>query len=125
ISVFSQGISVFSQVDGVGKTTFDASLASLAVRGTLALFGAFSGPVPPLDPQRLNTAGLVYLTRPSRPHFMRDRDESAWRTGQRVDAMAVGIVTVGVSERYALKDAAQTHRDLEARETTGSVILMP
>jgi NADPH2:quinone reductase len=68
--------------DGVGRTTFDASLASLAVRGTLALFGAASGPVPPVDPQRLNAAGSVYLTRPYRTHFNRTADEFAWRAGE-------------------------------------------
>ena len=119
------GAGVAAVYDGVGRTTFDASLASLAIRGTLALFGASSGPVPPVDPQRLNAAGSVYLTRPSRPHFMRARGEFEWRTGQLFDAMAAGVVTVSVSARYALADAAQAHRDLEGRKTTGSVILTP
>jgi NADPH:quinone reductase len=109
----------------VGKSTFDASLASLAVRGTLALFGAASGPVPPLDPQRLNAAGSVYLTRPSRPHFMRTRDEFAWRTDQLFDAIATGTVTVTVSAHYPLEDAAQAHLDLQGRKTIGSVVLTP
>jgi NADPH2:quinone reductase len=113
------GEGVAAVYDGVGRTTFDASLASLAVRGTLALFGASSGPVPPVDPQRLNPAGSVYLSRPSRPHFMRTRDEFAWRTGQLFDAVAAGTVVVSVSGRYPLKDAAQAHRDLEARKTSG------
>src|SRR6202008_492542 len=78
--------------DGVGKSTFDASLASLAVRGTLALFGASSGPVPPFDPQRLNAAGSVYLTRPSRIHFVRTHDEFAWRTGELLDLIAAGTI---------------------------------
>src|SRR6201996_281970 len=81
----TDGKGVAAVYDGVGKSTFDASLASLAVRGTLALFGAASGPVPPLDPQRLNAAGSVYLTRPSRPHFMRTRDEFTWRTSELFD----------------------------------------
>src|SRR5882757_3835031 len=84
------GDGVAAVYDGVGASTFDASLASLALRGTLALFGAASGPVPPVDPQRLNGAGSVYLTRPFRPHFMRSRDEFEWRTGQLFDAMAAG-----------------------------------
>src|ERR1700739_1224318 len=83
--------------DGVGKSTFDASLASLAVRGTLALFGAASGPVPPVDPQRLNAAGSVYLTRPSRPHFMRTGEEFAWRTAHLFDATRTGTVPATVS----------------------------
>jgi NADPH:quinone reductase len=111
--------------DGVGKTTFDASLASLAVRGTLALFGASSGPVPPLDPQRLNAAGSVYLTRPSRVHFNRTYDEFSWRAEELLRAIATGSISVTVGDRYPLAEAAQAHRDLEARKTHGSVILTP
>lgn len=119
------GNGVAAVYDGVGKSTFDASLASLAIRGTLALFGAASGPVPPFDLQRLNAAGSVYLTRPSRPHFMRTRDEFAWRTDELFDAMAAGTIAVTVSNRYPLKDAAQAHRDLQGRKTVGSVVLTP
>jgi NADPH:quinone reductase len=111
--------------DGAGKTTFDASLASLAVRGTLALFGASSGPVPPLDPQRLNAAGSVYLTRPSRVHFNRTYDEFSWRAGELLRAIATGSISLTVGDRYPLAEAAQAHRDLEARKTHGSVILTP
>ena len=111
--------------DGVGKSTFDASLASLAVRGTLALFGASSGPVPPFDPQRLNAAGSVYLTRPSRIHFVRTHDEFAWRTGELLDLIAAGTIAVTVSAHYPLRDAADAHRDLQGRKTTGSVVLTP
>jgi NADPH:quinone reductase len=111
--------------DGVGKSTFDASLASLAVRGTLALFGASSGPVPPFDPQRLNAAGSVYLTRPSRIHFVRTHDEFAWRTEELLDLIAAGTITVTVSAHYPLRDAADAHRDLQGRKTTGSVVLTP
>jgi NADPH2:quinone reductase len=81
--------------------------------------------VPPVDPQRLNAAGSVYLTRPSRPHFMRTRDEFAWRTSQLFDAIATAATTVTVSARYPLEDAAQAHRDLQARKTVGSVVLTP
>jgi NADPH2:quinone reductase len=111
--------------DGVGKSTFDASLASLAVRGTLALFGAASGPVPPVDPQPLNAAGSVYLTRPLRTHFVRTYDEFSWRADELFDAVAAGRITVTVGERYPLKDAAQAHRDLEGRKTHGSTVLTP
>src|SRR6202008_2056073 len=90
----TDGNGVVAVYDGVGKTTFDASLAALAVRGTLALFGAASGPVPPLDPQRLNAAGSVYLPRPSRPHFIRTRDEFVWRTTELLDSIASGVITV-------------------------------
>jgi NADPH2:quinone reductase len=119
------GTGVAAVYDGVGKSTFDASLVSLAVRGTLVLFGAASAPVPPVDPQRLNAAGSVYLTRPSRLHFIRTRDEFTWRTNQLFDAIATGTVKVNVSAHYPLKYAAQAHRDLEGRRTVGSVVLTP
>ena len=111
--------------DGVGASTFDASLASLAVRGTLALFGAASGPVPPFDPQRLNAAGSVFLTRPTLAHYTRTADEFAWRAGELLDAIAAGTINITVSERYPLADAAQAHRDLQGRKTVGSVVLVP
>jgi NADPH2:quinone reductase len=111
--------------DGVGATTFDASLASLRVRGTLALFGASSGPVPEFDPQRLNTAGSLFLTRPTLVHYTRTPDEFAWRAGELLDAIAKGTINVTVSERYRLADAEQAHRDLQARKTVGSVVLVP
>lgn len=111
--------------DGVGRSTFDASLASLAVRGTLALFGAASGPVPPFDPQRLNAAGSVYLTRPSLVHFTRTPDEFGWRAGEFLSAVADGTLTITVGERYPLAEAERAHRDLEGRKTVGSVVLLP
>ena len=119
------GEGVAAVYDGVGKSTFDASLASLAVRGTLALYGASSGPVPPVDPQRLNAAGSVYLTRPSRPHFQRTYDEFSWRTGELFDAINAGTISVTTGDRYRLRDAAQAHRDLEGRRTHGSTVLIP
>ena len=111
--------------DGVGAATFDASLASLRPRGTLALFGAASGPVPPFDPQRLNAAGSVYLTRPKLGDFTRTPDEFSWRAGEFLNAVADGTLTVTVSERYPLEDAEHAHRDLQGRKTVGSVVLLP
>src|SRR5271168_2898929 len=119
------GAGVAAVYDGVGITTFDASLASLAVRGTLALFGAASGPVPPVDPQRLNAAGSVFLTRPTLVHFARTGDEFAWRSGELFDAIAAGSLNVTVSQSYPLADAAQAHRDLQGRQTVGSIVLTP
>jgi NADPH:quinone reductase len=119
------GAGVAAVYDGVGASTFDASLASLAVRGTLALFGASSGPVPPVDPQRLNAAGSVYLTRPTLIHFTRTGEEFAWRSGELFDAIAVGALSVTVSRSYPLADAAQAHRDLQGRQTVGSIVLTP
>jgi NADPH:quinone reductase len=111
--------------DGVGADTFDASIASLAIRGTLALFGASSGPVPPFDPQRLNAAGSLFLTRPTLVHYTRTPDEFSWRAGELLDAIASETITVTVSERYPLADAAAAHRDLQGRKTVGSVVLRP
>ncbi len=119
------GAGVAAVYDGVGKTTFDASLASLAVRGTLALFGAASGPVPPFDPQRLNAAGSVFLTRPSLAHFIRTGDEFHWRAGELFDAIASGGLTIEVGGRYPLAEAARAHQDLQGRKTTGSIVLLP
>jgi NADPH:quinone reductase len=121
----TSGHGVAAVYDGVGKSTFDASLASLAVRGTLALFGASSGPVPPVDPQRLNAAGSVYLTRPNLAHFTRTADEFAWRAGELLDAIADGSITVTVGGHYPLAEAERAHRDLQGRKTTGSIVLLP
>ncbi|WP_407686328.1 quinone oxidoreductase family protein [Mycobacterium sp. HUMS_1102779] len=119
------GAGVAAVYDGVGASTFDASLASLAARGTLALFGAASGPVPPVDPQRLNAAGSVYLTRPSLVHFIRTRDEFARRATELFDAIGSGAISVQVGGRYPLAEAARAHEDLQGRRTTGSIVLLP
>ena len=121
----TDGNGVAAVYDGVGASTFEASLASVAIRGTLALFGASSGPVPPFDPQRLNQAGSLFLTRPTLVHYTRTPDEFAWRAGELLDAIASGTINVTVSERYPLAEAAQAHRDLEGRKTVGSVVLVP
>ena len=120
----TSGTGVAAVYDGVGASTFDASLASLAVRGTLALFGASSGPVPPVDPQRLNAAGSVYLTRPTLAHFTRTGEEFAWRSGELFDAIVAGSLSVTVSQSYSLADAAQAHRDIASRDRGGYQILV-
>ncbi|MCV7434015.1 quinone oxidoreductase family protein [Mycolicibacterium bacteremicum] len=119
------GGGVAAVYDGVGASTFEASLASLAVRGTLALFGAASGPVPPFDPQRLNAAGSVFLTRPSLGAYTRTADEFSWRAGELINAIADGSITITVSERYPLAEAARAHTDLQGRRTVGSIVLVP
>ncbi|MGH3561907.1 MAG: quinone oxidoreductase family protein [Mycobacterium sp.] len=121
----TDGAGVAAVYDGVGAATFDASLASLAVRGMLVLFGAASGPVPPVDPQRLNAAGSAYLTRPALVHFVRTAQEFSWRAGELFDAITAGSIAVTVSRRYPLADAAQAHRDLQGRKTVGSIVLVP
>ncbi|MCP2299827.1 NADPH2:quinone reductase [Nocardia amikacinitolerans] len=121
----TDGVGVAAVYDGVGKSTFDASLASLRVRGTLALFGAASGPVPPFDPQRLNAGGSLFLTRPSLVHYTRDRAELLWRAGDILAALAKGTLRIRVGATYPLAEAERAHRDLEGRKTTGSIVLLP
>jgi NADPH:quinone reductase len=119
------GTGVAAVYDGVGATTFDASLASLAIRGTLALFGAASGPVPPVDPQRLNAAGSVFLTRPMLAHFTRTGQEFSWRADELFDAVAGGAINIRVGGSYPLAEATRAHQDLQGRKTTGSIVLLP
>ena len=125
IRALTGGAGVAAVYDGVGATTFDASLASLAVRGTLALFGASSGPVPPVDPQRLNAAGSVFLARPSLAHIMRTAREFSWRAEELFEAVAGGAIKIEVGGRYPLPEAARAHEDLQGRKTAGSVVLLP
>ncbi|WP_420881011.1 quinone oxidoreductase family protein [Rhodococcus sp. (in: high G+C Gram-positive bacteria)] len=119
------GEGVAAVYDGVGKDTFDASLDALRIRGTLVLFGAASGPVPPFDLQRLNAGGSLFVTRPTLAHYVRDREELSWRAGAVLDAIAAGTLKLRVGGSYPLDRAEQAHRDLEARKTTGSVVLVP
>jgi NADPH2:quinone reductase len=111
--------------DGVGKATFDASLASLRMRGTMVLYGAASGPVPPFDPQRLNSGGSLFLTRPTLGHFTSTREELEWRAGSVLDAVADGTLRVEIGGRYPLDQAAQAYEDLAGRGTTGKLIIVP
>jgi NADPH2:quinone reductase len=111
--------------DGVGKDTFDGSLASLRIRGMLVLFGAASGPVPPFDPQRLNAGGSLSLTRPTIVHFLRNAQERRWRSDEIFSAAANGSLKVRIGARYDLAEAAQAHSDLEHRLTPGKVLLVP
>lgn len=118
-----RGVSV--AYDGVGADTFEQSLAVTAIRGTIVLFGAASGPVPPFDLQRLNSAGSLSVTRPTLAHFIADTDELRWRAGELFDAISAGGLDVRVGQSYRLADAAQAHTDLEARVTTGTTVLIP
>jgi NADPH2:quinone reductase len=111
--------------DGVGKDTFDASLASLRPRGLLALFGGSSGQVPPVDPQRLNSGGSLFLTRPTLADYTADRAELLWRAGDVLGAVARGELNVRIGLEYSLAHAPQAHEDLAARRTTGKLILIP
>lgn len=119
------GSGVHVVYDGVGAATFDASLASLRPRGMMALYGQASGPVPPVDPQVLARGGSLFLTRPSMGPYIATRDELAWRASDIFGWVASGDLRVHISARYPLSDAAQAHRDLEARRTTGKLLLLP
>lgn len=119
------GEGVAAVYDGVGAATFDGGLASLRGRGTMVLFGGSSGQVPPFDPQRLNSAGSLFLTRPSLPHYVATRDELTWRASELFGAVTAGTVTVRIGGRYPLADASAAHRDLEGRRTTGKLLLIP
>lgn len=119
------GAGVAVAYDGVGKDTFDASLASLRTRGMLALFGGASGQVPPFDIQRLNAAGSVFLTRPSLPAYLRDRDELLWRAGEVLGALADGSLELEIGGRWPLAEAGAAYDALESRATTGKLLLIP
>ena len=109
--------------DGVGRATFDASLASLRPRGVLALFGGSSGQVPAFDLQRLNTGGSLYVTRPSLGAYVATRDELIARSDDLFARVLDGSLDVRIGARFPLSDAAAAHRALESRATTGKVIL--
>ncbi|MDT7595764.1 MAG: NADPH:quinone reductase [Pseudonocardiales bacterium] len=119
------GDGVAAVYDGVGATTFDASLASLRRRGMLALFGAASGPVPSVDPQRLNSAGSVFLTRPKLADYVATRKELIWRAGEVFDAILDGSLGIRIGGRYPLAEAGRAHQDLQSRRTTGKLLLLP
>ncbi|MQY21006.1 quinone oxidoreductase family protein [Nocardia macrotermitis] len=125
VRALTDGVGVAAVYDGVGKDTFEASLASLRVRGMLALFGGASGQVPPFDLQRLNSAGSLFITRPTLAHYTRDRAELLWRAGDIMNAIAAGTLHIRVGATYPLAEAEHAHRDLESRNTTGSIVLIP
>jgi NADPH:quinone reductase len=111
--------------DGVGRATFDESLAALRRRGYMVLFGAASGPVPPLDPQRLNVGGSLFLTRPTLVDYIETRQELLSRADELFRWVAEGKLAVRIGGRYPLDEAARAQEDLAARRTTGKLILLP
>jgi NADPH2:quinone reductase len=111
--------------DSVGKTTFDGSLACLRPRGMLVLFGGSSGAVPPFDLIRLSTMGSLYVTRPTLKNYTATREELEQRAGDVLRWVADGTLKLRLEHTYPLADAAEAHRDLEARKTTGKVLLIP
>ncbi len=119
------GAGVAVVYDGVGKATFEASLDSLARRGMLVSFGNASGPVPAFEPSMLSVRGSLFLTRPSLIDYTATRAELVASARTLFDVVLGGAVKIEVHQTYALRDAARAHRDLEARKTTGSTVLLP
>ncbi len=109
--------------DGVGRDTFDATLACIRPRGLQVLFGGASGQVPPFDLQRLNAAGSLFITRPTLGHYVATRAELEWRAGELFEAVAAGTLRVRIGLRTRLADGRAAHEELEGRRTTGKVIL--
>ncbi len=110
--------------DGVGKATFDASLQSVAPHGLLAMFGNASGAVPPFDLLRLQD-NARYLCRPRLGEHIATRKDLEWRAGEVLGWIAAGKLKIRIHHKYPLKDAAQAHRDLEGRKTSGKLLLVP
>ena len=111
--------------DSVGKSTWEGSLDCLQPLGLWVIFGNASGPVPPLNTQVLAQKGSLFMTRPTLQTYIASRPDLEARSASLFDAVKSGKVKIEVSARYKLADAAQCHRDLEGRKTTGSVILTP
>lgn len=111
--------------DSIGKDTFMDSLACLRPLGMMVLFGAASGPVPPFDIGLLAQKGSLFLTRPTLFTYTARRDDLLAMAGELFEVVQSGQVKIEVNQRFALKDAETAHRELEARKTTGSTILMP
>jgi NADPH2:quinone reductase len=119
------GVGAAAVYDGVGATTFDASLEALRRRGFLILYGAASGPVPPFELRRLMTGGSLYIERPTLIHFVTTRDELVRRSGDLFGWIRDGRLSVRVGGTYPLAEAARAHEDLAARRTTGKLLLLP
>ncbi|HEX6735081.1 MAG TPA: quinone oxidoreductase [Azonexus sp.] len=118
----TDGVGVDVVIDSVGKNTFMASLDSLRRRGLMVCVGTASGTIPPFDPQLLAMKGSLYLTRPALADYIADPVEKAALAGEIFGHVAAGRIKIEINQRYALQDAVQAHRDLEARKTTGSSI---
>ncbi|KJK24350.1 quinone oxidoreductase [Burkholderiaceae bacterium 16] len=118
----TDGVGANVVFDSVGKDTFDASLDSLKRRGLMVCVGTASGPIPPFNPQLLAMKGSLYLTRPALADYIADPAEKNELAGELFGHVAAGRIRIEINQRYALQDAAQAHRDLESRKTTGSSV---
>jgi len=122
VKEFTNGIGANVIYDGVGKDTFDQDLLALRRRGTLAVFGAASGQVAPIEIMKIS-AGSIFLTRPTLADYVTERSELLWRANEVFEAFRRGDMQVAIGGRFPLSDAASAHIELEARRTTGKLIL--
>jgi NADPH2:quinone reductase len=125
VKAITAGAGVPVVYDGVGKDTFMDSLDCLMPRGLMVSYGNASGAVPPFNPGVLAQKGSLYLTRPTLGAYTAKRDELLKSAQELFKVVKKGVVKVSIAQTYPLKDAAQAHRDLEARKTTGSTVLLP
>jgi NADPH:quinone reductase-like Zn-dependent oxidoreductase len=121
----TKGLGAHVVYDGVGKETFTESLDSLRKRGMMVLFGSASGPVPPFSPAELVKRGSLFFTRPTMFDYTESREDLEAIARETFAAAKKGWIKVRINQRYALADAAQAHRDLEARKTTGASVIVP
>lgn len=125
VKEITDGKGVHVVYDGVGKDTFLPSLECLRMRGTMVTFGNASGPAPEIQPLLLSQKGSLFLTRPTLFHYIASRADLELSASALFDVVNRGVVKIQIGHRYPLKDAAQAHRDLQARKTTGATILIP
>lgn len=118
-----QGVQVV--YDSVAKETFEKSLNCLSTRGILVLYGQSSGPVPPFDLNQLSVKGSLFLTRPTLAHYTRTREELIWRAHDILNSISAGALKLRIGATFPLAEAAEAHRQLEGRKTTGKVLLIP
>jgi NADPH2:quinone reductase len=121
----TEGHGVNVVYDGVGKATFEKGLNVLSPRGYMVLFGGSSGAVPPFDLIKLSQKGSLFITRPTLAHYIVTREDLEWRAGDVLGWIAAGKLKLRIHKEYPLADAAQAHRDLEGRKTTGKLLLAP
>lgn len=121
----TRGEKVSVVYDSVGKTTFEKSLGCLRPRGMMVLYGQSSGPVPPVELQIFNTKGALFFTRPTLGHYTATREELDWRAGEIFSAIADGSLRLSIQDTLPLERAADAHRMLESRATTGKLLLIP
>jgi NADPH:quinone reductase len=111
--------------DGVGKATFEKNLNVMKLRGMLVLYGISSGPVPPVDPAKLSEKGSLYMARTTLAHFTATREELMARTSALFGMIAEGKLKLKIAKTYSLGQAAEAHRDMEARKMVGKLLLIP